>query len=352
MNNLFDKSILLMLSLSIFCFDSSNKFIILPILIVIIISCFLSYTDNIKLKYLILIMYCFLILYNNLFFIFVPLIAYDLFSFKQSLLLIPISILFIFVMNSFSSNELIITAILTILSYILESKTTSLGIIKENYYSEVTTSKELTYKYEQGKREFIEKQDYEINLATLTERNRIARDIHDNVGHLLSRCILQIGALLATTKDSLLLENLKLIKDTLAEAMNSIRNNVHNLHEESINLKIEVEKLLDSFTFCSTKLTYSVESSPSKEIKYAFITIIKEALSNIIKHSNASECAISIIEHPGFYQLIIKDNGTSNNNSNINGIGLSNINDRVISLNGNINISNRQGFRIFISIPK
>jgi signal transduction histidine kinase len=43
----------------------------------------------------------------------------------------------------------------------------------------------------------MEKQDYEIYLATLRERNRIAREIHDNVGHMLSRSILQIGALKA-----------------------------------------------------------------------------------------------------------------------------------------------------------
>ena len=41
----------------------------------------------------------------------------------------------------------------------------------------------------------MEKQDTEIYLATLKERNRIAREIHDNVGHMLSRSILMVGAL-------------------------------------------------------------------------------------------------------------------------------------------------------------
>jgi len=50
----------------------------------------------------------------------------------------------------------------------------------------------------QKNRELIEKQDYEIRLATLNERGRIAREIHDHVGHLLSRSILQIGALMVT----------------------------------------------------------------------------------------------------------------------------------------------------------
>ena len=58
------------------------------------------------------------------------------------------------------------------------------------------------------------RQDYEINLATLNERNRIARDIHDNVGHLLTRSILQIGALLTIYKDNTIKEGLNSIKDT------------------------------------------------------------------------------------------------------------------------------------------
>ena len=50
---------------------------------------------------------------------------------------------------------------------------------------------------EQKNKELLEKQDYEIQVATLNERNRIAREIHDSVGHLLSRSILQLGALKA-----------------------------------------------------------------------------------------------------------------------------------------------------------
>lgn len=57
------------------------------------------------------------------------------------------------------------------------------------------TDTELKLVMEQRNRELLEKQDNEIYLATLRERNRIAREIHDNVGHMLSRSILQVGAL-------------------------------------------------------------------------------------------------------------------------------------------------------------
>ena len=86
-------------------------------------------------------------------------------------------------------------------------------------------------------------------MATLKERNRIARDIHDNVGHLLSRSILQIGAAIIINKNEELNLNLNLIKDTLNEAMNSIRNSVHDLHDDSIDLQIEIQKLINNFSF-------------------------------------------------------------------------------------------------------
>jgi signal transduction histidine kinase len=207
-------------------------------------------------------------------------------------------------------------------------------------------------KLEKQNKELLDKQDYEINLATLSERNRIARDIHDNVGHLLSRSILQIGALLAINKDEEMKENLRLIKDTLSEAMDSIRNSVHDLHEESIDLQTEIHKLIDSFVFCSIKFDYDVKTSLEKNTKHCFIAVTKEGLSNIIKHSNATETLVIIREHPAFYQLVIQDNGSNCSYNSENGIGIENIMDRVATLGGNVNISNDKGFKIFISVPK
>lgn len=205
---------------------------------------------------------------------------------------------------------------------------------------------------ERKNKELLEKQDYEINLATLKERNRIARDIHDNVGHLLSRSILQIGALLAINKDEETKESMELIKDTLSEAMNSIRTSVHDLHDESIDLQAEIQKLIDNFKFCSIKLDYDVKTSLAINIKYCYIAVTKEALSNIINHSNATKVLVIIREHPALFQLVIQDNGTKSSYNSENGIGIKNITDRVAALGGNVNISTEKGFRIFISIPK
>ena len=62
-----------------------------------------------------------------------------------------------------------------------------------------SVERELTL--QEANRQILENQNDQIYIATLRERNRIAREIHDNVGHMLSRSILQTGALLAICRE-------------------------------------------------------------------------------------------------------------------------------------------------------
>ena len=132
------------------------------------------------------------------------------------------------------------------------------------------------------------KQDYEIYAATLKERNRIAREIHDNVGHLLSRSILITGTAKALNASDALSPVLDNLDHSLNQAMTSIRSSVHDLHDESLNLKEAAESLTSDFTFCPVTLNYDMGFEVPREIKYCFISIVKEALSNVARHSNAT----------------------------------------------------------------
>ena len=73
--------------------------------------------------------------------------------------------------------------------------------------------------------------------------------------------------------------------------------------------------------------------------------MVKEATVNIVKHSNANSVNIIL-------RMLIKDNGKCVNSGDGTGIGLENIRARVESLNGIINIDNKNSFKIFVSIPK
>lgn len=205
----------------------------------------------------------------------------------------------------------------------------------------------------------IEKQDNELYVATLKERNRIARDIHDNVGHMLTRSILQTGALMTIYREEPLHGQLCAVKESLDIAMNNIRESVHDLHDESIDLKQAVSDILlplkEKFEY---KFVYDMSDSIERQYKYAIIGIIKESVSNIIKHSKNDMVDIILREHPAMYQLIVHDytncagGNTAYHAETDYGIGLENMRDRVSALNGNITINTEKGYKIFVTLPK
>ena len=79
--------------------------------------------------------------------------------------------------------------------------------------------------------------------------------------------------------------------------------------------------------------------------------ILQEAISNIIKHSQANKVHIEILEHENYLMINISDNGKGLNNKNYSGIGLENIKTRVSNLKGTILLKSNDGLSIEIKIP-
>lgn len=280
---------------------------------------------------------------------------------------------------------------LCLLAWGLAWRTKELMRLKQDFRLLRDTSTEYHLLLQQKNRDLLEKQNHEIHIATLKERNRIAREIHDNVGHMLSRSLLQSGALMAVNQQENLKEPLNALKDTLSSAMDAIRSSVHGLHDDSIDLESVITDLLSDFVNYQVRLDYDMGRFVPSAVKYCFISVTKEALANIVRHSKATKISITLREHPSFYQLIVEDNGTgaaksslpgtadsrnnrldtaaeksrmwttgadSNNtrdieadSNNAQGMGLSNIKERVDSLNGHFSVSSAHGFRIFVSVP-
>lgn len=278
-----------------------------------------------------------------------------------------------------SVQELMLWIVLLGIAIVLGRRTGRMEFLETEMIRLRDTSTELNLVLREKNKNLMEKQDYEIHLATLRERNRIAREIHDNVGHMLSRSILQIGALTTIHKEEPLHEQLGSVNETLNQAMNSIRESVHDLHDDSIDLR---QAITDATREMQERyhMTIDYDMSPEvpRNVKYCFITTIKEAMSNIVKHSNADKITLILREHPGFYQLTVEDNGgtktlgdeatsvlaeecaasqgklgvAETTRKEREGIGLSNMRERVEALHGTFRIHRERGFQIFISIPK
>lgn len=210
---------------------------------------------------------------------------------------------------------------------------------------------------EQMNHQLIEKQNAQIYNATLKERNRIAREIHDNVGHMITRSILQVGAIGVINTDEKLKAPISDLKSTLDTAMDSMRKSVHDLYDESVDLRQALAKLKPTDSAFAFSLEYDCEDDVSRDVKYAFIAIAKEAVNNAVKHSNGDEIRIIVREHPAFYQLEIMDNGTSVDERSLSGetgdgIGIKNIKERVAAIGGTMRIKADDGFMIFVTLMK
>lgn len=290
--------------------------------------------------------------------LFLPLVYYDAFGLKQSWWAPAVAAALAACFTGLPVNTSLTVAVLMAAAHALKHRAVALERSRTQLKQLRDSSHELAMMLKQKNRELIEKQDYEVRLAMLGERSRIAREIHDHVGHLLSRSILQVGAIMAaqrsadTVADADLRQSLSVVRDTLSQAMNTIRASVHDLHEESVDLRTQIDALAQGFTFCPIRLDYRLESQPEKEITYCFIAIVKEGLNNVIRHSNATQVTLRLIEHPALYQLILADNGSKTAGGPSGGLGLRSMTDRVGALGGQLFIEHQGGFRLFVSIPK
>jgi len=351
MQKLVDKTLLFTLCLPVLFLKPTGLFSVAALLLSITLTSLCSYFDNRPVKYL-YGAYLLLCCIHGEFLIFLPLLVYDASELSPFWLRYTWVVPILINLPEFGLLNISFVIFPCLAALLLQQRTAHYLQVRQHFYDEQDLTSERGLDLRQKNRELMDKQDYEVQLATFSERNRIAREIHDNVGHLLTRSLLQLRALQVINQgQEPMEENLVSVRATLTDAMNSIRESVHNLHDESLNLQIQVMALIDGYKFCPVKLHYDMGELP-KELKYTFLAIIREALSNTARHSNATSASITLMEHPALYQLVIEDNGTASRNSSTTGIGLQNMKDRVEAFQGIFRAEQERGFKVFISIPK
>lgn len=210
--------------------------------------------------------------------------------------------------------------------------------------------------------ETMKNADNEVYMATLKERNRIAREIHDNVGHMITRVIVQIQAIKIINKDKAVGEQLESVAQTLDLAMTSMRKSVHELHDDSIDMSIGINEITSTLDQRFDVTVNTVIDSPADNaLKNAVLGIIKEAVTNVAKHSSGDKVLIEVIENVSFWRVKVFDNGSNpvresdlnGSGSSEGGIGLNNIASRAKSVGGRaVIMSDENGFTVMVTIPK
>jgi signal transduction histidine kinase len=199
--------------------------------------------------------------------------------------------------------------------------------------------------------------------ATLDERNRIAREIHDSLGHALTAQSIQLDNAIAfwqlePTKAYNFLTEAKTLVTT---ALREIRYSVATMRADPLqeqNLEIAIATLLKEFSQRTTIVPQCHISLPyplSKEVKTTLYRIVQEALTNICKHSEATKVVLELQAFPEHLSLLIKDNGKGfDPQQNTTGFGLQGVRERVTALAGYLQMSSDfgRGCTITINIPR
>lgn len=209
-------------------------------------------------------------------------------------------------------------------------------------------------------RDLLDAQDYEVRLATLAERARIAREIHDNVGHLLTRAVVQAEACRVAHVGEPAERDLAAVADTVREALGEVRASVHDLRDDAADLSVQVRAVVERA--CEgTDLAWSarVEAAEAPAAVASCLTaVVREALSNALRHSDARHVDVELVEHPGLWRLTVADDGTAARGSapagGGPGMGLASMEERVRALGGTFRAGpgERGGWTVFASVPR
>lgn len=264
--------------------------------------------------------------------------------------------------NTLTARTLLLAAILSIAATLLSLRTAQLEREQQRMRRARDELQERALVLEARNRDLADRQDYEVELATLAERARIAREIHDNVGHQLTRASLQAEALRVVHADEPgVAADFADVKHTVDEALQLVRASVHALNDNATDLSVQLERIVEdarSDGGPQIELEVLAEHAPAN-VANCFAAILREALSNTMRHTRAQNVIVRCMEHPSFYQLVVSDDGTGAAKTNSRGIaegmGLGSMRERVEALGGTFTAGPRAGaggWRVFATVPK
>ncbi|MDM8143292.1 sensor histidine kinase [Megamonas hypermegale] len=191
------------------------------------------------------------------------------------------------------------------------------------------------------------------------ERKRLAREIHDTVGHALAgvaagidACIVMIDTNPEATK-----KQLKVISKVVRQGMVDVRKSLNRLRPgalEKQGFKEAIEKMINEFASIGEvdiSLDYRLENldleNTTEDILFR---TIQESMTNSVRHGGASKIDIALYLKDGNLCLTIKDNGIGCENITY-GFGLKQMKERIAVINGTVKFKGTDGFAVLVKIP-
>jgi len=199
-------------------------------------------------------------------------------------------------------------------------------------------------------KELRTKQDEIQRLATIAERERIARDLHDVLGHTLSLIILKskLARKLTNTTETEAVKELQDIESISRDALQQVRTTIQGYR--TIGLTGEVENAKQALKAAGITSDLKIdECTLNPRIESALTMLLRESITNVIRHTEAKHCNVKLSRDKDRLLFSVSDDG--NGTVRREGSGISGMRERVKELGGQLLINDRGGVRISISLP-
>ncbi len=246
-----------------------------------------------------------------------------------------------------------LAALLALRTYQEETTRTTLHATRDDLREKVLTLQDTNAR-------LLQAQDHESRAAALSERTRIAREIHDGVGHLLTRLLLQVKALQVVHRDEPgVVADLTTVDAGLDEALDSMRRSVHALSDEGEDLATSLNLLGSRCGIARVHIDRSAEAEPPPAVARCVVAVVREALTNAARHGGAHSARVAVTDYPAFWQVTVDNDGVvpiedepAVDDGRSPGLGLRSMTERVEALGGRVRITPRPRFTVFATIPK
>ena len=201
--------------------------------------------------------------------------------------------------------------------------------------------------------------DVREKMGETRERNRLAREIHDTLGHTLTGLSTGIDAAktLLQRDPDMAIKQLDILSATAREGLKGVRRSVRKLRPDALEnhtLKGALETMIEEFMRSSgVKVSYvchldSLDFQPDEED--TIYRIVQECMTNSVRHGHASRIYISFGKDQDSLILIIEDDGKGCVDIQ-EGFGLHHMKERIALLNGNVRFYGRDGFEVLVELP-
>jgi two-component system sensor histidine kinase DesK len=188
------------------------------------------------------------------------------------------------------------------------------------------------------------------HLAKVAERERIARDLHDLLGHTLSVIVLksELASRLSATQPERAAEEIRDVERISREALAQVRAAVRGYR--SAGFAHELNQAREALEAAGIAVEARVEQPQLSAMQESvFALALREAVTNIVRHAHATICRLSLRQNGGFCELEIADNGQGG--ALEEGSGLSGMRERVEALGGMLERDGSNGTLLRIRVP-